>query len=76
MVANWRNGRVEVVVPNLDGRQDVLCVFEDQLLATGNSQLPARSSQFAARSSQFAVSRYFRISLAMRCPMVAYAPSR
>jgi hypothetical protein len=29
MVANWRNGRVEVVVPNLDGRQDVLCVFED-----------------------------------------------
>ena len=29
MVANWRNGRVEVVVPRLDGRQDVLCVFED-----------------------------------------------
>jgi hypothetical protein len=29
MVANWRNGRIEVVVPNLDGRQDVLCMFED-----------------------------------------------
>ena len=29
MAANWRNGRVEVVVPNLDGWQDVLCVFED-----------------------------------------------
>ncbi len=28
MVANWRNGRLEVVVPNVDGRQDVLCVFE------------------------------------------------
>lgn len=29
MVANWRGGRVEVVVPNVDGRQDVLCVFQD-----------------------------------------------
>ena len=28
MVANWRDGRVEVVVPNLDGQQDVLCVFD------------------------------------------------
>lgn len=28
MVANWRNGRLEVVVPNLDGEQDVLCVFD------------------------------------------------
>jgi hypothetical protein len=28
MVANWRSGRVEVVVPNLDGQQDVLCVFD------------------------------------------------
>ena len=27
MVANWRDGRVEVVVPNVDGRQEVLCVF-------------------------------------------------
>jgi len=29
MAANWRNGRVEVVVPNVDGYTDVLCVFED-----------------------------------------------
>ncbi len=29
MTANWRNGRIEVVVPNLDGWADVLCVFED-----------------------------------------------
>lgn len=29
MVANWRGGRVEVVVPNIDGRSDVLCVFQD-----------------------------------------------
>jgi len=29
MSANWRNGRVEVVVPNVDGYTDVLCVFED-----------------------------------------------
>ena len=29
MVANWRNGRVEVVVPNVDGRQDVLCTFQN-----------------------------------------------
>lgn len=28
MVANWRNGRIEVVVPNVDGGQDVLCVFD------------------------------------------------
>lgn len=28
MVANWRSGRIEVVVPNLDGEQDVLCVFD------------------------------------------------
>lgn len=28
MVANWRDGRVEIVVPNLDGYQDVLCVFD------------------------------------------------
>jgi len=28
MVANWRGGRVEVVVPNIDGGQDVLCVFD------------------------------------------------
>ncbi len=29
MVANWRNGRVEVVVPNVDGRLEVLCVFTE-----------------------------------------------
>lgn len=28
MVANWRGGRVEVVVPEVDGRSGVLCVFE------------------------------------------------
>ena len=28
MVANWRNGRIEIVVPNVDGGQDVLCVFD------------------------------------------------
>jgi len=28
MVANWRGGRLEVVVPNVDGYQDVLCVFD------------------------------------------------
>jgi hypothetical protein len=28
MVANWRNGRIEVVVPNVDGGEDVLCVFD------------------------------------------------
>src|SRR5512140_3115682 len=28
MVANWRDGRIEVVVPNIDGQQDVLCVFD------------------------------------------------
>ncbi|MHB1312759.1 MAG: hypothetical protein ACYC3L_12155 [Gemmatimonadaceae bacterium] len=29
MSANWRNGRVEVVVPDVDGFTDVLCGFED-----------------------------------------------
>lgn len=28
MVANWRSGRIEVVVPNVDGMQDVLCSFD------------------------------------------------
>ena len=28
MVANWRDGRIELVVPNLDGGQNVLCVFD------------------------------------------------
>ncbi len=28
MVANWRNGRVEIVVPDVDAGQDVLCVFD------------------------------------------------
>jgi hypothetical protein len=29
MTANWRNGRLEVVVPNVDGETDVLCTFSD-----------------------------------------------
>lgn len=29
MVANWRDGRIEVVVPGVDGRYGVLCLFED-----------------------------------------------
>ena len=29
MVANWRGGGIEVVVPELDGRTGVLCAFED-----------------------------------------------
>lgn len=29
MVANWRNGRVEVVVPDVDGGFGVLCLFDD-----------------------------------------------
>ena len=28
MVANWRDGRIEIVVPNLDGGVDVLCTFD------------------------------------------------
>ena len=28
MTANWRDGRIEVVVPNVDGGEDVLCVFD------------------------------------------------
>ncbi len=28
MVANWRNGRIEIVVPDVDGGDDVLCVFD------------------------------------------------
>ena len=28
MTANWRNGRLEVVVPNLEGGVEVLCVFD------------------------------------------------
>jgi hypothetical protein len=28
MVANWRDGRIDVVVPNLDGGLDVLCTFD------------------------------------------------
>ncbi len=28
MIANWRNGRIDVVVPDLDGGVDVLCMFE------------------------------------------------
>lgn len=29
MIANWRDGRIEVVVPELDGHFGVLCVFDD-----------------------------------------------
>jgi hypothetical protein len=29
MVANWRSGRLEVVVPGVDGPYGVLCMFED-----------------------------------------------
>ncbi len=29
MVANWRGGRIEVVVPGVDGRYGVLCLFQD-----------------------------------------------
>ena len=29
MVANWRGGRLELVVPEVDGRFGVLCLFED-----------------------------------------------
>lgn len=29
MVATWRHGRIEVVVPNVDVRTGVLCVFDD-----------------------------------------------
>jgi hypothetical protein len=28
MAANWRGGRIEVVVPRVDGFTDVLCVFD------------------------------------------------
>ncbi|MBI2408659.1 MAG: hypothetical protein HYV19_10200 [Gemmatimonadetes bacterium] len=28
MVANWRNGRIEVAVPGVDGGYPVLCVFD------------------------------------------------
>ena len=27
MVANWRDGRIELVVPEVDGRYGVLCSF-------------------------------------------------
>ncbi|MBM4194090.1 MAG: hypothetical protein FJ202_06895 [Gemmatimonadetes bacterium] len=29
MIANWRGGRIEVVVPEVDSRAGVLCLFED-----------------------------------------------